>query len=81
MTTTSLSRALERLVEAHIFIDDTPGISLSEMRAKARRLRQTMGGLDLIVIDYLQLMSSACPGRGSGGTRTARRRSRRSRAG
>ena len=52
-----LSSALERLVEAHIFIDDTPGISLSEMRAKARRLRQTMGGLDLIVIDYLQLMS------------------------
>jgi replicative DNA helicase len=59
-----LSRALERLVEAHIFIDDTPGISLSEMRAKARRLRQTMGRLDLIVIDYLQLMSSSLPGPG-----------------
>src|SRR5271163_4316217 len=59
-----LSSALERLVEAHIFIDDTPGISLSEMRAKARRLRQTMGGLDLIVIDYLQLMSSSLPGPG-----------------
>jgi replicative DNA helicase len=59
-----LSSALERLVEAHIFIDDTPGISLSEMRAKARRLRQTMGSLDLIVIDYLQLMSASIPGAG-----------------
>jgi replicative DNA helicase len=59
-----LSSALERLVESHIFIDDTPGISLSEMRAKARRLRQTMGGLDLIVIDYLQLMSASIPGPG-----------------
>jgi replicative DNA helicase len=59
-----LSTALERLVEAQIFIDDTPGISLSEMRAKARRLRQTAGSLDLIVIDYLQLMSASIPGPG-----------------
>src|ERR1700761_7872699 len=59
-----LSSALERLVEAQIFIDDTPGISLSEMRAKARRLRQTTGHLDLIVIDYLQLMSASIPGPG-----------------
>src|SRR5277367_1870381 len=59
-----LSSALERLLEAHIFIDDTPGISLAEMRAKARRLRHTMDGLDLIVIDYLQLMSSSLPGLG-----------------
>ncbi|MBV8675386.1 MAG: DnaB-like helicase C-terminal domain-containing protein, partial [Acidobacteriaceae bacterium] len=57
-----LSSALERLVESHIFIDDTPGISLTEMRAKARRLRQMQGGLDLIVIDYLQLMSASVPG-------------------
>jgi len=42
---------------AHIFIDDTPGISLSEMRAKARRLKQAQGRLDLIIVDYLQLMS------------------------
>jgi replicative DNA helicase len=54
-----LTLALEALTEAKIFIDDTPGISLTEMRAKARRLRQTQGGLDLIVIDYLQLMSAA----------------------
>ncbi len=58
----NLVRGLERLVEGRLFIDDTPGISLAEMRAKARRLRQQKGGLDLIVVDYLQLMSA-----GSGG--------------
>ncbi len=56
-----LAVALEALTEAKIFIDDTPAISLTEMRAKARRLRQIQGGLDLIVIDYLQLMG-ATPG-------------------
>jgi replicative DNA helicase len=58
----SLINALERLVEARIFIDDTPGISLTEMRAKARRLRQFASGLDLVVIDYLQLMSAGTMG-------------------
>ncbi len=52
-----LSSALERLLESKMFIDDTPGITLPEMRAKARRLRQQEGRLDLVVIDYLQLMS------------------------
>jgi replicative DNA helicase len=50
-------RAMEELANAPIFIDDTPGISLSEMRAKARRLKQSQGRLDLLVVDYLQLMS------------------------
>jgi replicative DNA helicase len=50
-------RAMEELANAPIFIDDTPGISLSEMRAKARRLKQAQGRLDLLVVDYLQLMS------------------------
>ncbi len=50
-------RAMEQLAHAPIFIDDTPGISLSEMRAKARRLQQSSGKLDLIIVDYLQLMS------------------------
>jgi replicative DNA helicase len=50
-------KAMEQLAHAPIFIDDTPGISLSEMRAKARRLKQAQGRLDLIVVDYLQLMS------------------------
>ena len=60
-----LTSALERLVEAKIFIDDTPAISLTEMRAKARRLRQMSGRLDLIVIDYLQLMSGSSIGPGA----------------
>ena len=59
-----LTEALERLSESQIFIDDTPGISLTEMRAKARRLRQMSGKLDLIVIDYLQLMTGAPAGPG-----------------
>lgn len=50
--------AMEELVQAPIYIDDTPGISLSEMRAKARRLKLVLGSLDLVVIDYLQLMSA-----------------------
>ena len=59
-----LVRGLEQLVESHLFIDDTAGISLAEMRAKARRLRQTVGGLDLVVVDYLQLMSATLPSAG-----------------
>jgi replicative DNA helicase len=51
--------ALERLMESKMFIDDTPGITLAEMRAKARRLKQQHGSLDLIVIDYLQLMTGS----------------------
>ena len=57
-----LQRALEQLVESRLFIDDTAGISMSEMRAKSRRLKQTAGGLDLIVVDYLQLMSATLSG-------------------
>jgi replicative DNA helicase len=52
-----LMKALERLMDSKLFIDDTPGITLPEMRAKARRLKQQQGQLDLIVIDYLQLMT------------------------
>ncbi len=52
-----VSHAMEELASSPIFIDDTPGVSLSEMRAKARRLKQSQGTLDLIIVDYLQLMS------------------------
>ena len=55
--TRKLTHAMEKLTQAPIFIDDTPGISLSEMRAKARRLQQSRGALDLVIVDYLQLMS------------------------
>jgi len=54
-----LINGLERLMESKMFIDDTPGITLAEMRAKARRLKQQQGQLDLIVIDYLQLMTGS----------------------
>jgi replicative DNA helicase len=54
-----LISGLEKLMESKIFIDDTPGITLAEMRAKARRLKQQQGTLDLIVIDYLQLMTGS----------------------
>jgi replicative DNA helicase len=54
-----LISGLEKLMESKIFIDDTPGITLAEMRAKARRLKQQQGQLDLIVIDYLQLMTGS----------------------
>src|SRR4030088_3074063 len=54
---TKVVNAMEQLAHAPIFIDDTPGISLSEMRAKARRLQQSQGKLDLVIVDYLQLMS------------------------
>jgi replicative DNA helicase len=58
-----LVESLGRLAEAPIFIDDTPGITISEMRAKARRLQHQMSGrLDLIIVDYLQLMSGGVPG-------------------
>jgi replicative DNA helicase len=54
-----LREGLGRLAEARIFIDDTPSISVSEVRAKARRLAHQQGQLDLLVVDYLQLMSAS----------------------
>jgi replicative DNA helicase len=62
-----LQEALGQLVESHIFIDDSAGISLAEMRAKARRLKQNAGGLDLVVVDYLQLMTASVPSGGRKG--------------
>ncbi|KNZ69734.1 replicative DNA helicase [Thermincola ferriacetica] len=53
-----LTKAAGPLSQAPIYIDDTPGLSVSEMRAKARRLKAEKG-LGLIVIDYLQLMSAS----------------------
>lgn len=50
-----LSLALGRLGESPIFIDDTPGISALELRAKARRLK-AQHGIGLVIVDYMQLM-------------------------
>ncbi|MBK8314367.1 MAG: replicative DNA helicase [Acidobacteria bacterium] len=52
-----LAIAVGELSEANIYLDDTPGISVLEMRAKARRLKNEHKTLDLLIIDYLQLMS------------------------
>lgn len=53
---TKLSEAMGQLADAPIFIDDTPGITVSEMRTKARRL-QLEHGIGLLVVDYLQLVN------------------------
>lgn len=54
---TKLSEAMGILAEAPLFIDDTPALSILEMRTKARRL-MAEHGLQLIIVDYLQLMRS-----------------------
>ena len=51
-----LAEASARLAKGKIFIDDTPGMDPLEMRAKARRLKME-AGLDLVMVDYLQLMA------------------------
>ncbi len=53
---TKLSEAMGQLADAPIFIDDTPGITIAEMRTKARRL-QLEHGIGMIVVDYLQLVN------------------------
>ena len=54
-----LAEAIGTLSETRIFIDDTPGISVLEMRAKSRRLAAEQKQLDLVVVDYMQLMSGS----------------------
>ena len=51
-----LTSGVKDLEKAHLFIDDTPALSVFDLRAKVRRLSSTQG-LDLIIIDYLQLMT------------------------
>jgi replicative DNA helicase len=55
--------AVGRLNDAEIHIDDTAGLNVLEVRSRARRLHRQVGGLSLIVIDYLQLMSGSGNGR------------------
>jgi len=56
---TRLSHAVGRLAEAPLFIDDNPHCTVMEMRAKARRIKARHGDLGMIVVDYIQLMSTA----------------------
>ncbi len=51
-----LAEASGRLAKAKIYVDDTPGLDIMDMRAKARRLKME-AGLDMIMVDYLQLMA------------------------
>jgi replicative DNA helicase len=51
-----MTRALGRLAEAPLYIDDTPALSIMQIRAKARRMKMERG-LDLLIVDYLQLVT------------------------
>ena len=59
-----LSFALGKMHEAPLYIDETPALNPIDLRARARRLHRQCGKLGLIIIDYLQLMSSASAGGG-----------------
>jgi len=53
------NEAMSRLAETKLFIDDTSGMTISEIKAKCRRLYNSEGGLGIIIIDYLQLISGS----------------------
>lgn len=59
-----MESAQAKIEKANIFVDDTPGISLIELRAKARKLKMKFG-IDILFIDYLQLMQGAKESRGN----------------
>ena len=59
-----LTEAVEKLSQISLHIDETPGLTPSELRANARRLARQCGKLGLIVVDYLQLMSGSSGGGG-----------------
>ena len=59
-----LSNRVKDLQKAPLYIDDTPSISIFDLRAKARRL-STQFGIKLIIIDYLQLMTAGSKGVGN----------------
>jgi replicative DNA helicase len=61
---TRLTAAMEKMQDAQIFIDETPALNSLEVRARSRRLARQYGKLGLVVIDYLQLMSSPNSGGG-----------------
>ena len=52
-----LNEAISRLSDTNLFLDDTPGITIGEIRSKCRRLSNSDKGLGLVVIDYLQLIT------------------------
>ncbi len=54
-----LNEAISKLSNANLFLDDTPGVTIGEIRSKCRRLYNSENGLGLVVIDYLQLISGS----------------------
>ena len=57
-----LTHAVQRMQDAQLYIDETPGLTAVELRARARRLARQCGRLGLIIIDYIQLMSASGAG-------------------
>jgi len=62
---TSLGNAAQELAETRIFVDETPGIQIGEIKNKCRRLQNKEGRLDLVIVDYLQLMDFGGNGKAS----------------
>lgn len=54
-----VNEAISRLSDTKIYIDDTPGMTISEIRAKCRRLASSENGLGIVIIDYLQLINGS----------------------
>ncbi len=54
-----LNEAISKLADTKLYIDDTPGMTIGEIRAKCRRLASSEKGLGIIIIDYLQLISGS----------------------
>jgi replicative DNA helicase len=52
-----ISAALGRIGSAPLYIDENPNLTVMDIRAKARRMKSTEGGLGLVIVDYLQLMT------------------------
>ena len=57
--TKRINEAVSQLADVKMYMDDTPGITIGEIRSKCRRLANSEEGLGLVIIDYLQLISSS----------------------
>ena len=54
-----MNEAISQLSDAKLYMDDTPGLTIGEIRSKCRRLASSDDGLSLVVIDYLQLIEGS----------------------
>ncbi|MFN5141120.1 MAG: replicative DNA helicase [Burkholderiales bacterium] len=54
-----LTNAIQKMQDSQLYIDETPGLNALELRSRARKLSRQCGQLGLVIVDYLQLMSSA----------------------